>query len=179
MEQWQQEKEARELTSPGNALPSFVEDDGTKRNQQMAIMQYLAMKHGVVPQTADEMYEMNWYFETLKDHEKREQAPAIFTPGADQEILDAFVETWSGVYDLFEARWSDGRTHVAGNSITVADYYALATFTSITTNPNLRNPSLSQRMTAKVESCPNVMRVITSIKNELQGAVDSLNYGWI
>ena len=137
------------------------------------------MKYGAMPQSPEETYEMNWYFETLKDHEKVDQAPAIFTPGADEEILAAFIATWSGVYDMFEARWSDGRTHVAGNNITVADYYALATFTSITTNPNIRNPSIGQAMKAKVDSCPNVSRVINSIKSELQEAVDGLTYSWI
>ena len=82
-----------------------------------------------MPTTPEELYEMNWYFETLKDGEKKEQAPALFTAGADQAIIDAAVETFTGIYDLFEARFSDGRAHVAGNSITIADYCALASYT--------------------------------------------------
>ena len=145
----------------------------------MAILNYLAFKYDIKPQTAEEMYEMNWYTETLKDHEKKELTPAIFTAGCDQEIIDGFIANYGEFYDKLEARWADNRTHVAGNTITAADYYLLAGYTSVATNPNLRNPAVGAGIKAKVESCPNVMRVINSIKNELAGAVDSLNYSWI
>ena len=145
----------------------------------MAILNYLAFKYDVKPQTPEEMYEMHWYTETLKDHEKKDLNAAIFTAGADQAIIDGFIANYGEFYDKLEARWADNRTHVAGNTITAADYYLLAGYTSVAINPNLRNPTVGAGIKAKVESCPNVMRVITSIKNELQGAVDSLNFSWI
>ena len=105
--------------------------------------------------------------------------PAIFTEGADQAIIDAFIENWSAFYDKVEARWADNRAHVAGANITFVDYYLLSGYTSIATNPNLRNPAVGAGIKAKVESCPNIMRVINNIKAQLEDTVAGINYSWI
>ena len=48
-EQWGEAKAAGTYTPVGGQMPAWVEDDGTKRNQTNAILQYLAMKHGCAP----------------------------------------------------------------------------------------------------------------------------------
>ena len=68
-EEWAVAKQAGTYTDPGAALPSFIEDDGTKRNQSAAILHLLCARHGVVPQSPEEQYEMRWYFETCTDYE--------------------------------------------------------------------------------------------------------------
>ena len=48
-EQWGEAKQAGTYTAVGGSLPSYIDDNGTKMNQQMAILQYLAAKHGAMP----------------------------------------------------------------------------------------------------------------------------------
>lgn len=78
-----------------------------------------------------------------------------------------------------EARWADGRTRVAGANITAADYSILTSYTSVTSNANLRNPSLTARLTAIHEGTTNVKRVVAAIKGDCQASVDALQPAWI
>ena len=81
MEEWGPIKAAGTYGA-GNSVPVFQEDDGTNRNQGLAILQMLCSRHGRAPQTPEELYEMIWYFETIVDHTKKELMPGLFTEGA-------------------------------------------------------------------------------------------------
>ena len=50
-EEWNGHKESGTYTAPGGSLPAFIDADGTKRNQQLAILHYLCAKHNVKPET--------------------------------------------------------------------------------------------------------------------------------
>ena len=166
-EEWGAAKAAGTYTAPGGSLPSFIEADGTKKNQQMAILNYLAVKHGAVAATPEEEYEQHWFFETGKDHEKKDLVGAIFNEGAPEETVNAFIDNIKALFDKLDERWADGRVHVAGASITAADYYVLTGYTSLVCNTNLRNPAISAALKPHAESKQNYMRVVNSIKAEL------------
>ena len=134
------------------------------------------MKHGVQPATPDEKYEMHWYFETVNDHDKKDLYGAIFTEGAPDETINGFIENLKALFDKTEARFADGRAHVAGASITAADYFLLSQYTQVVINPNLRNPAIHNALEAYVHPQQNNMRVINAIKAELQTHVDALNF---
>ena len=85
-EEWNAAKAAGTYTAVGGSLPSFITDDGVKYNQGRAILEMLAMQNGVYPTTPKELYEYNWYFETLKDHEKPELFPVVFKEGQTEEL---------------------------------------------------------------------------------------------
>ena len=135
-------------------------------NQGLAILSKLAMDHGVYPTTAAELYEFHWYFETLKDFEKKELMPVIFAADQSEELQQQFVDNVKALFAKLEERWADGRDHVTGANISAADYYILSNHVSVTTNPNLRNP-VAERLTAAFEETTHVKRVINNIKSEL------------
>ena len=55
-EQWMEAKTAGTYGA-GNQLPVWIEDDGTIKNQSVAILQLVATKGGFTPKTADEAYD--------------------------------------------------------------------------------------------------------------------------
>ena len=122
---------------------------------------------------------MLWYFETLKDHDKPELFPAIFKEDAPQETVDAFIENAKALFNKLEARWADGREHVAGASITAGDYYALAQNTQVVLNTGLKHPSIQAKLAEHWATLPNCQRVINNIKAPLQSTVDALQPTWI
>ena len=170
-------------------MPAFIEDDGTKRNQADAILHYLCEKYGSKPATAEEMYEMHWYFEAKRDHEKREFFGAITTENCAEDIIDKFVANSAEMHAKCEARWADGRNFVAGNNITAADYVLLAGFTMFNLNDfdgqgqgntGLRNPSILTKMREQMGSnSANTIRIINNIRAQCQGAIDALQPSWI
>jgi glutathione S-transferase len=91
-EEWGPAKAAGTYTPVGGSLPSYIDDAGVKYNQGRAILDMLAIQHGVYPTTAAELYEFNWYFETLKDHEKPELMPVIFAEGQPEELQQKFCD---------------------------------------------------------------------------------------
>ena len=122
---------------------------------------------------------MHWYFETVKDHDYTPNFGAIYTEGAPQEKIDALCNEFKVLYDKMEERFADDRVHVAGATITAADYYLLSQYTQFFDNPNLRNPIVHTTLKAYADTKPNCMRVINSIKAELQSTVDALQSTWI
>ena len=114
---------------------------------------------------------MMWFFETNGDHEPAEMRTAIFTEGAEQAVLDKTVENFQALANKYNARWADGRAHVAGANITAADFSLLASVTSCWDNANLRNPSLRERIQAHLATKTNVTRVIQGIREACEGKV--------
>ena len=163
----------------GNSLPVYQADDGTNYNQGKAILHFLCAEHGVVASNAAEQYEMMWFFETNGDHEPAEMRAAIFTEGAEQAVLDKTVENFQALANKYNARWADGRAHVAGATLTAADFALLTQFTSFISNSNLRNPSLSERCMEHYNTLENVKRVVDNIKGLCQDQVDALEPTWI
>ena len=112
---------------------------------------------------------MSWYYETDTDHTNKDAAPAIFVENAPQETIDLAVNEAIAMLNKCEARWSDGRAHVAGANITCADFSMLARYTMLMTNPGIKNPSYGERTKAHLESsCPNVLRIINAAKQRVQ-----------
>ena len=68
---------------------------------------------------------MMWFFETNGDHEPAEMRAAIFVEGAEQAVLDKTVENFQALANKYNARWADGRAHVAGATLTAADFALL------------------------------------------------------
>ena len=164
----------------GNSLPVYVDDEGKTHNQGKAILMFLAAQHGLMPQDAGELYEMMWFYETKTDHEpKDDERGAIFTENHAQESIDKFVVKAKAMMDKFEARWSDGRVHVTGANLSAADFTLLADFTQLIDNPNLRNPSVHEQLSAYAQTLSNVQRVLGGIKPLCQAQVDALQPGWI
>ena len=89
----------------------------------------LAMKHGMGPNTAEEMYELNWICETKADHEPEEHKTAIFLVDAPAETIEKAVEANIKCMDKMEARWADGRAHACGANLSAADFFFLAGYT--------------------------------------------------
>ena len=111
------------------------------------------------------MYEMFWYWETLTDHKTEGTGPATFTAGADEEIIDKLVASKVAIIDKLEARWADGRAHVAGANITAGDFTLLSQVTSTWDNDHLRNPSVKEKIQAHLANKTHVPRVIEGIKS--------------
>ena len=141
----------------------------------------LCMQNGVVPQTPEEEYEMDWYFETNKDHDKKDLHPAIFQEGCDEEIINKFIANAIEMSKKLEERWADGRQYVAGNTLTAADFTYLANITMIRGNTGIRNPSINTKFDEQmpVGSYPNIERVVGNIKALCQASVDALQPTWI
>ena len=75
----------------------------------------------------------------MLDHEPAEFRVAVFTADAPAEAIEKTVEVTIKLLDKFEARWADGRAHVAGVDLTAADFSFLTAYTSLIANQNLRN----------------------------------------
>ena len=179
-EEWGAAKAAGTYTAVGGSLPSYIEPNGEKKNQAVAILHHLAKKHGKTCATGEEAYEMHWLYETRKDLEDKDTFSAIFTEGADAAIIDKFIANVKLLMDKCDERWADGRERVAGGpNATAGDYTLLAGYTSIVTNANLRNPRISQECSAYAETKQNYMRVVNKIKADCQATVDAIPAGWV
>ena len=127
----------------------------------------LAMKHGLGPKSAEEMYEIMWFFETIADHKpEAEYRAVLFTENAAQESIDKMVEEQIKLMNKCEARWADGRAHCSGADITAADFFLHTAFTSWYNNPNIRNPSFSERIMVHYATLPHTIRVMDNIKSQ-------------
>ena len=122
---------------------------------------------------------MIWFIETNLDHKKPEHGPAVFTAGADEALIAAAVENTKAQLDKWNARWADGRAHVAGANKTKEDYNLLTMFTSIFENTHARNPSFGAAVLAHAHTLEHVMRVVNHIKAECQAEVDAVPQAWI
>ena len=85
-EEWKEAKADNRYNSTG--LPVYIDDEGKAVNQQQCILQSLAMKHGLGAQSAEQTYEMFWFYETGKDHDGVENAgKALFMADCTEEFL--------------------------------------------------------------------------------------------
>ena len=107
--------------------------------------------------------------------------PAIFTAGADEEVINKFIAGIKGFVDKCDEHWADGRERVAGPgaNVTAGDLVLLTGYTSLITNSNLRNPRVSTELSEYVQTKENYMRVLNKIKGDLQSTVDGLGASWI
>ena len=81
--------------------------------------------------------------------------------------------------DKMEARWADGRAHACGANLSAADFTLLTSYTQLIANPNLRNPSLGERLLAHFNTLPNHQRILEGIKPLCQAQVDALEPAFI
>ena len=101
---------------------------------------------------------------------------AITQENCPEETIDKFVANYVEMDQKCEERWNDGRKHVAGDQITMADYIYLAGHTCVYTNTGLKNPSVRTKFheIATPEAYPNMFRVLNNIMGPLQATVDRL-----
>ena len=140
----------------GVQLPLYVDDAGMQFSQSKAILEYLALEHNVTPANNKEAYEVMWAGETRVDHDKPEGMAGLFQENAPAEVIDVCVENMNKLMTKYNTRWADGRAHVAGATLTAADFGLLTAYTSIIANPNLRNPVVSERMKTHYETLEHV-----------------------
>ena len=119
----------------------------------------LAMKHGMGPQSAEEMYELCRFYDKQVDRPKEEYKASIFRANTPAEQTDKFVEVNIKIMNNMEARWADGRAHACGANLTAADFSFLA-FYAFISHPNLRNPVIGERLMALFNTLPNLQRVL-------------------
>ena len=169
-DEWRAAKEAGTY-APATGLPVWTEDDGTRYNQEMAILMKITQENGSVPQSPKETYEMFWYWEMLKDHKTEGTMGAFFKENCEEEVIEKVVNSKIAIIDKCDDRWADGRAHVAGANITAADFSLLGSVTSCWDNANLRNPSLRERIQAHLATKTNVTRVIQGIREACEGKV--------
>ena len=122
-EQWAEAKAAGTYTAVGGSLPSYIEPNGEKKSQSIAILHHLSKKHGKTAANGQEAYELHWLFETKKDHEDKATFGAIFTAGCDAEIIDKFIANVKLQLDKCDEHYADGRERCSGGAnATAADY---------------------------------------------------------
>ena len=159
-------------------MPIYVDESGKPYEQAKAILIMLAMKHGLEPKSADEMYELNWYYETVADHDPDAVHNAVFTDDASAELIDKCVDVTIKMMNKMEARWADGRAHCSGANVTAADFDFLTTFTKLIANTNLKNKVISDRLLAHFNTLPNHQRVLNGVKSDCQSVIDALPPSW-
>ena len=155
-------------------LPVYVRDDGTWMNQSVAILKALAMDHGYAPADAKSAYEAEWFYQTLNDVFEKPARFAIMKDDASAEDKQGVIELLNKVMDMMEARFADGREHVAGAAITDADFYWLAIVTSHYENANGKHAEIKEAAAAKVQACPNVQRVLAPMREMCAATISAL-----
>ena len=170
--EWGPMKEAK--TYGDSQLPVWVKDDGSYMNQSLAILKSLAMDHGYSPADAASVYEAEWFYNTLVDIFEKPERFAIMKDDADAEAKAKVIEVLSKVMDAMEARWADGRAHVAGAAITDADFYWLSIVTSHYENANGKHAEIREAAAAKLAACPNVARVLAPMRELCAPTIASL-----
>ena len=156
-------------------MPIYVKDDNTHMTQSMAILKSLAMEHGYMPTTAQEFYEAEWFLDTATDMlAKPGVVGALLNDDATEEQQQVAADAITGLMDKYNTRFSDDRAHVAGATLTYADFQCLATYTSVIDNAHVKHQKIKDATTAKKADCANLMRVVDAIKGQCQATVDAL-----
>ena len=155
-------------------LPIYIRDDGTWLNQSVAILKTLAMEHGYAPADAKALYENEWFYSTLVDTMEKPARYAIMKDDASAEEKQGVIGILDNIMNALEAHFADGREHVAGSAITDADFYLMAIVTSSYENANGKHAEIREAGAAKVQACPNVMRVLAPMRELCAAQISSL-----
>ena len=71
------------------------------------------------------------------------------------------------MFKTLEEAFKDGRKYVAGDQITAADFQLVGMAMSLWGNPHSNaSPVLCQKVTVEYEKCPNLKRIIDTVKGE-------------
>ena len=122
---------------------------------------------------------MAWFTETNIDHTDKELLPAILVADADEGVIDQAVDNLIVQLNKYNARWADGRTHLAGATLTSLDFVLLSLYTSRFVNTGLLNPSYGVRIKAHLDTLEHVTRVIENVKAICADQVAALGPSWI
>ena len=156
-------------------LPIYVKDDGTYMTQSMAILRSLAMEHGYGCESADVMFETEWFFSMLYDTFEKPERFAILKDAATEEDMDKCIALFEAVLDKLEARWADGRTSVGkSEGKTAADFCWLSLMTSHFENAGLKHQKIVAACAAKVAACPNIIRITAPMKDLCRATIDAM-----
>ena len=137
--QWRADKAAG-VWGENPSIPMYIEDDGTVFTQSTAILEYLAVLHGVVPANAKENFEKTWYWETEHDWKsKKGWGTAMMQDECTVEEMMTTIDIKKGFMDALDAHFADGREHVAGASVTSADFALLTFYVANVTNQAMRH----------------------------------------
>ena len=156
---------AAETYGKGVQLPVLILDDGKILNQSIAILKYAAHLGGFVPKSAQEEFECAWFFEQDADLSKKEGLMVPFFNGeADEAAIDKTVAAMKGAMEALDARFADGRKHVAGENVTAADFRLLTIGTSVVGNKDLKIPALGEKLREMAGGFENIQRVMNNAK---------------
>ena len=177
-EQWRADKEAG-MWGENPSLPMYIEDEEgaeeVKLTQSTAILEYLAVKHNVMPASAKEAYERTWYFETEHDFKsKKGWGTAMMQDEVEVTEMFGTINLRKEFMMKLEVRFADGREHAAGNSVTTADFALLTFYLSSVVNEHMRHALVREQLTERANALPNLMRVVNNIKAPLQATIDAM-----
>mmetsp|Transcript_825 Transcript_825/g.1247 ORF Transcript_825/g.1247 Transcript_825/m.1247 type:complete len:118 (+) Transcript_825:232-585(+) len=116
----------------------------------------LAFEHGYMPETAQQVYETEWFYSTHVDHFEHKERTVVFNPGKTDEEIQAFIERFGVLIRKLDAHWADGRTYVGGEKMTHADFVLLNLIVGWYDNPNGLYDACKEATQKMLQECPNV-----------------------
>ena len=160
-------------------LPIWVGDDGKWYNQSVAILRMLAAEHGYAPTTASAIFESEWFLATTVDTLEKPERMAFMKDDATEEAKQAAITCFTNFLERCNAHWADGRTHVAGNDVTEADFALLSLITGQIENPHSKHADIREATIAKLAQCEHVVRVVQPMRDLCAAQIASLQPAWI
>jgi len=156
-------------------LPIWVGDDGKWYNQSIAILKLVGHEHGYGTSSASALYESEWFYATIVDCLEKPDRMAIMRDDASEEAKHAAIACFTSFLDRLEAHWADGRAHVAGDSITHADFALLALATGQLDNAHAKHADIHAAVSAKLHSSANVQRVLQPVRELCAAQIAALS----
>jgi glutathione S-transferase len=132
----------------GAQMPIYVADDGSIKVQSMAILKSLAFEHGYMPETALQVYELEWFYAVVVDIIEKPERMALIRDEPSEEEVQACIALLKKFIEKIDGQWADGRAHAAGDKITHADFAMLALVTSMYENPNGKHAAIREATAA-------------------------------
>lgn len=145
-------------------MPIYVTDDGKYFTQSVAILRMLAVEHGYAPETAKQVYEVEWFQGTVVDIMESADRFALIKDDATEEMQGKCIAVLKKFIEKIDAQWADGRAHAAGEKITWVDFSMLAAVTSMYENPNGKHAAIKEATLGLLAAATNVQRVLAPMR---------------
>ena len=135
----------------------------------------LAKEHGYTSDDKWVEYESDWAIEVFRDCTENDNFWKPWSTPEPEHIKKSLKRFRKMLY-ILEDRFSDGRRHAAGPSLTAADFVLLGADCSFISNPYA--PAFTSEFKSTLQEYPNVKRVIEKVKSEngLTEYISSKNY---
>ena len=145
-------------------MPIYVTDDGKYFTQSVAILRMLAVEHGYAPETAKQVYEVEWFQGTVVDIMESADRFALIKDDATEEMQGKCIAVLKKFIEKIDEHWADGRAHAAGEKITWVDFSMLAAVTSVYENPNGKHAAIKEATLGFLAAATNVQRVLAPMR---------------